>query len=452
MQPPAPAGSIEAVARAKVEQSLHQPQMQFSQTVHLTSPGSTLSIRRHGFGDPSSFHSRSRSFESGTRDARDAFMNAPAGAGSRQRVVLFGAHPHSLINFRGPLIRAMIERGHEVIAIAGDIDSETAAKVQALGARPISVALSRASLNPLEALRSGRQLRRLFASLRADVVIAYTIKPIVLGAPAVRAAGIPRFVPLVTGLGYAFTGGLEPKRLLSRAAASIMYRRAFKRSNIAVFQNPDDLADFRRLHLLPRKLPTALIHGSGIDLSHYREAPLPPGPSFLMIARLLGDKGVREFGNASRRLKQEFPELKISLVGPLDPSPDSISQAELEGIIAGGIDYRGGLADVRPAIAEHSVYVLPSYREGTPRSVLEAMAMGRAVITTDAPGCRQTVVNGEGGILVPPRDPDALYRAMKQLVMEPERIIPMAKASRKMAMDKFDVIKVSEELLRHAGL
>jgi glycosyltransferase involved in cell wall biosynthesis len=263
---------------------------------------------------------------------------------------------------------------------------------------------------------------------------------------------VPRFVCLVTGLGYAFTGGREPKRLLSRLVGRMMYKRAFRRAFLAVFQNPDDLGEFRRLGLLPPSLPTLLVAGSGVDIGHYAPAPLPAGASFLMIARLLKDKGVRELTQAAARLKAEHPEVRISLAGFLDTSPDGIGQAGVDRLLAANVAYLGLQDDVRRSIAAHSVYVLPSYREGTPRSVLEAMAMGRPVITTDAPGCRETVVDGVNGLLVPPRDWEALYRAMLRFVEEPELIAPMGAQSRRIAEERFDVRKVNAALIAATGL
>ncbi len=369
-----------------------------------------------------------------------------------RRVVLFGSYAPSLINFRGPLIREMAKRGHRVFALAPGLSAEIEDQVRALGATPVEVQLGRGSLNPFRALATACRFRSLMRELRPHTVIAYTITPIVLGAAAAKREGAQRFVPLVTGLGYAFTGGREPKRLLSYLLGKLMYKRAFKRSDVALFQNPDDREEFRRLGLLPKKLPTAIINGSGVELSHFPVAPLPQSLSFLMIARFLKDKGVREFGEAARHLKAEHPEVRIRLVGWRDNSPDAISQAELEQLETAGVELLGKLEDVRPAIASCSVYVLPSYREGTPRSVLEAMAMGRAIITTDAPGCRETVVDGQNGFLIPPRDAASLHLAMKRFLDRPQLAAAMGVRSREIAEAKYDAAKVTEELLRHAGL
>ncbi|WP_246449048.1 glycosyltransferase family 4 protein [Sphingomonas sabuli] len=369
-----------------------------------------------------------------------------------RKILVVGSYAPSLVTFRGPLIAAMVQLGHDVVAAAPDMDDATAGKLRALGASPANVPLKNASLSPFGLLRSLRAMRALVRSVRPDAILSYTVKPVVLGALAGHAERVPKIVSLVTGLGYAFTGGREPKRMVSKAAASFLYRAAFRRSHVILFQNGDDQALFRKLGLVGRDRQTHVVDGSGIDIDQFTPAPLPEGPSFLMIARLLRDKGICEFGQAAMRIKATHPDVPIALVGMFDPSPDSLSQDELDALIAAGIDYRGQLADVRPAIAQCSVYVLPSYREGTPRSVLEAMAMGRAIITTDAPGCRETVVDGENGLLVPPRDADALYEAMLTMIERPEPIAAMGAASRRIAERKYDVRKVNADLLRYAGL
>jgi glycosyltransferase involved in cell wall biosynthesis len=374
------------------------------------------------------------------------------GSPTRRKVLLLGSYAPSLINFRGPLIAAMTERGHEVFAAAPDIDSDVAAKLCALGANPVPVVLGRTSLDPIATWRSGRALRALVRQIAPDVMIAYTIKPVVLGAAAARAAGVPFFAAMITGMGYPFLGGLHPKRVAIRLAAMLMYRRALAASQLVIFQNEDDRADFRRLRLLPAAKPSVIVNGSGVDLGLFEPKPVPEEISFLMIARFLRDKGIREFGAAAARLKAEFPRVRIGLAGWLDESPDSISRAELDSILASGVEDLGKLTDVRPAIAGAGVYVLPSYREGTPRTVLEAMAIGRAVITTDAPGCRNTVVEGENGFLVPVQDADALYRAMRRFVDEPELARTMGEASLRLVREKFDVNKVNAAILERTGL
>ena len=369
-----------------------------------------------------------------------------------KRILVFGSYAPSLIHFRGTLIADMAKRGHSVLAAAPEIDGHVAESLRKLGAEPRQIPLRNVSLNPLALFKSYKAARALLREAQPDIILAYTIKPVIVAALAGRAERTGRIVSLITGAGYAFTGGREPRRVLSKLAATFLYRRALKRSDVVIFQNPDDQALFRRLRLLPRGQRTAIVNGSGVDLEYFSPAPIPEKTSFLMIARLLRDKGVREFAEAAKRLKAQYPSIHIGLVGDFDPSPDSLRQDELDELIRCGIDYKGRLDDVRPAIAACSVYDLPSYREGTPRSVLEAMAMGRAIITTDAPGCRETVNPGENGLLVKPRDADSLFDAMKRFVDEPALARRMGEASRRMAEARYDVIKVNADLMRHAGL
>lgn len=369
-----------------------------------------------------------------------------------KRVMIFGSYAPSLINFRGPLISAIVERGHTVIAVAPAISSEMAAAINALGAVPQELHVANQSLNPAAMVRAGTELRRLIRLHRPDVLISYTIKPVVLGAIAAAMEQVPRIISLITGAGYAFTGGREPKRLISRLFATQLYRLALTRSDCVVFQNRDDEELFRRTGMIRGDQNVCRINGSGVDTGHFAPVPLPSRPSFLMISRLLKDKGIREFAAAAERLKAKHANVPIHLVGYLDASPDSISEAELGQICASGVHFHGHLADVRPAIAACSVYVLPSFREGTPRTVLEAMAMGRAIITTDAPGCRETVKDGVNGFLVPPRDTQALYNAMEKFVSEPALAARMGKESLRIAKAKYDVHRVNRHLMRIAGL
>lgn len=384
-------------------------------------------------------------------DAPDRATEAEARVCGR-RVLLLGSYAPSLINFRGPLIAELAARGHRVLAAAPDIDEATAERLRGLGAEPVSLPLSNSSLNPLSIFRSLAALRRLLRRHRPDTIIAYTIKPVILAAFAGRAEGVGRIVALITGVGFAFTEGGGLRHRLARAAAATLCRSALARTDLVLFQNRDDQALFGELALIAPGQATGVVDGSGVDLAQYAPSPPPAGPAFLMISRLLRNKGIREFAAAARRLSAERPDVQIALVGYADGSPDSLTRRELDELIGSGVTFHGKLDDVRPALAECSVYVLPSYREGTPRSVLEAMATGRAIITTDAPGCRETVVDGVNGLLVPPRDAEALYGAMRRFVDQPELAGPMGEESRRIAETRYDVRNVNADILRHVGL
>ena len=198
--------------------------------------------------------------------------------------MILGSFAPSLVHFRGPLIAEMVRRGHKVVAASPGIDANTAEALRSLGAEPLELPLVNASLNPFALLESLRALRRRIRVIKPDVMISYTIKPVILGALAGRAARVPTIVSLITGVGYAFTGGRELKRVISKAAATMLYRVALRRSDVVVFQNPDDEALFRQLRLVASDKATHLTNGSGIDLQHFLPAPLPAQPSFLMIA------------------------------------------------------------------------------------------------------------------------------------------------------------------------
>lgn len=363
----------------------------------------------------------------------------------------------SLTGFRKPLIQALVSQGLEVHAVAPELltDKKVVAELSAIGVTCHDAPLSRTGMNPLSDLKALFALRRLMKTIQPDYFLGYTIKPVIYGNLAAWLAGVPHRFALITGLGYTFIGGQGVARKLVSKLAHTLYKAALAKTQKVFFQNPDDEALFRQLGLLPRSTPSLVVNGSGVDVSQFAVVPFVEQsvPHFLLIARLLGDKGIREYVQAAKLVKQQYPEAQFDLVGGLDTNPTSISQAELDQWIAAGtINFLGRLSDVRPAIAECSVYVLPSYREGTPRTVLEAMAMGRAVITTDAPGCRETVVDGDNGFLVPIKDADALAQAMLRFIEQPELIAQMGQRSRSIAEEKYDVHKVNAQMLEGMGL
>jgi glycosyltransferase involved in cell wall biosynthesis len=232
-----------------------------------------------------------------------------------------------------------------------------------------------------------------------------------------------------------------------------LYALSLRSATLVFFQNPDDQALFQQLQLIGSETPTTVVNGSGVDLGDFNVVSLPEKISFLLIARLLGDKGVREFVDAARAVRAEYEHVVFKVVGWIDENPDAILQEELDAWVGDGtLVFLGRLKDVRPAIADSSVYVLPSYREGTPRTVLEAMAMGRPVITTDAPGCRETVVDGENGFLISVKDVQGLTAAMLKFVYSPDLISSMGKKSRALAELKYDVDKVNAAMLRGMGI
>ena len=360
----------------------------------------------------------------------------------------------SILTFRGPLIESLLACGINVHVAAPDlpIGSDIRMALEVKGLVVHSIPMLRTGTNPLADLKTFWALWCVMRRVRPHYVMGYTIKPVIYGSLAAWLAGVPRRFALVTGLGYAFQGEGQRGRL--QALVQRLYALALARAHKVFFQNPDDEALFLQRGILATGKPSCVVNGSGVDVANFTVAPLPPEPpSFLLIARLLGDKGLREYVQAARRVRVGHPGVRCALVGWIDSNPDAISQTELDSWVnEGSVEFLGRLSDVRPAIADCSVYVLPSYREGTPRTVLEAMAMGRAIITTDAPGCRETVIDGDNGFLVPVKSVDALEQAMLKFIEDPTLAARMGTRSRQIAEEKYDVHKVNAVMLREMGI
>jgi glycosyltransferase involved in cell wall biosynthesis len=359
------------------------------------------------------------------------------------KVVIVAGYGPSLVRFRGPLLRALVDGGHEVVAVS--CEPEPPEGFAALGATYLAVPeLQRAGTDPVRDLRTIAALVRLFRRLRPDVVLSYTVKPVIYGTLAARLTRVPRRWALVTGLGYLFLDDGTRKQRVVQAIARPMYAAAMRSATGVFLQNPDDVRDLQDVGVLPRSQRVVLVAGSGIDVDRFVPSPVPEGPPvFLFVGRLLRDKGVVELVQAARLLQQRGVACRVQLLGPLDPNPACVSAEEVAGWRREGVvEVLGETRDVRPYLAACTVFVLPSYREGTPRSSLEAMAVGRAVITTDVPGCRETVTHGDNGLLVTVKDPVSLADAMARLAGDRAEVVRMGARGRALAETKFDVRKV----------
>jgi glycosyltransferase involved in cell wall biosynthesis len=367
--------------------------------------------------------------------------------------MLVGSLAESLIGFRGRLLADMARLGHEVVACAPKGSKTLRSDLARLGVRFQSLPLNRAGLNPLQDLRSLWVLTRIIRCQRPDVVLSYTIKPIIYGSLGASLARVGTISSMITGRGSNFSTETPQQRMLSLLAKSL-YRLGLNSNRVVFFQNPDDLRLFIEHKIVTAANHPTLINGSGVDLEYYTPASLPANVSFLLIARLLRAKGICYYADAARQLKSRYPQARFFLVGGRDKSSRGVPAAEVDHWVSQGwIDYLGQLDDVRPAIAAASVYVLPSYYgEGVPRSILEAMAMGRPVITTDAPGCRETVLPGQNGYLVPLHDSVQLAETMERFIANPACISPMGIASRRLAEKKFDVREINRTILQSLGL
>jgi len=374
------------------------------------------------------------------------------------KFLLIASYADSLINFRGPLLDALLAEGLTVHVAAPDIPlgAPTRVLLEQKGVTVHEIPLRRVGMNPFADLVCLMALCKLMLDIKPDSVLAYTVKPVIYGLLAAKIMRVKRRFALITGLGYAFQSADSQagiSRGMLKALVQRLYALALSSTTRVFFQNPDDEALFKQLQLISADTPSTVVNGSGVDVDDFNVVPFPEPVSFLLIARLLGDKGVREFVSAARAVRSEYSNVAFKIVGWIDENPNAIAPAELEAWVADGtVEYLGRLKDVRPAIADSSVYVLPSYREGTPRTVLEAMAMGRAVITTDAPGCRETVIEGVNGFLVPVKDVNSLAAAMLKFVKNPELVALLGEKSRELAEIKYDVKKVNAAMLEGMGI
>lgn len=358
-------------------------------------------------------------------------------------IVLSANSDWNIVNFRQGLVRGLRSAGYEPVVIAPQ-DPDSDQRMRDLGVERLPIAIDRAGLNPVADLQLLLKYRSLLKRLRPAAYLSYTIKPNIYGSFAAASLGIPA-IPNVSGLGTAFIqdGGLQ-------ALVTRLYRIGFARAPVVFFQNREDRDLFVSRRIV-RPEQSKVLPGSGVDLDYFVPTPLPKGaPVFLFIGRLLRDKGVVEFVEAARLLRREFPAARFQLLGGLDEgNRTGISAAELAAWVREGIvDHLGTTDDVRPAIAAATVIILPSYREGLPRSLLEAAAMARPVIASDVPGCRDVVDDGVNGLLCKVRDATSLAESMRRLAHLPRpQQIAMGEAGRRKVQERFSEALVVQAYL-----
>lgn len=365
----------------------------------------------------------------------------------QKKIIFLASCPLSLINFRLHLMQEFLARNYQVVAIA-PFDAEIKKQLTILNIKFIATPLARNGINPFKDLWHIVKLFRLIKKEDPELILSYTIKPVIYGSFTAKLAQVPYIYSMITGTGYAFTESNFISKIIGLIAKK-MLRFTLKMNHKVFFQNKDNADLFNEKKLIKMSEQAVIINGSGVDLKFYQRADLPIELSFLLIARLIADKGIREYVTAAKVIKGKYPHLRFKLAGWIDTNPHAISEQELQTWIKEGtIEYLGRLKDVRETIAQASVFVLPSYSEGTPRTVLEAMAMGRPIITTHAPGCKETVVHGVNGLLIPIRDSQALVAAMQYFIDFPNKITEMAEQSYALVNKKYNVHQVNQEILK----
>lgn len=375
------------------------------------------------------------------------------------KIALIGTIASSLYGFRADLITALLKQGHTVYAFTSDYTQAELSKIKALGAVPVTYNLNRGGLNPLTDIKATYLLSKKIKAITPDLVFSYFSKPVIFGTLAAKIAKVPRVIGMLEGLGYVFTEqpeGLSNKTKLIKSIQVLLYKIALPQLDKVVFLNPDDPKDLLNEYQIKVK-QVEILGGIGLNLKDYSyhsaantQAPI----KFLFIGRMLKEKGIHDFIAAAKVVKQIYPDVQFTVLGAIDSSnPGALQQSELDELISLNIiNYPGHVDNVKDWIVDSHVFVLPSYREGVPRSTQEAMAIGRAVITTDVPGCRETVVDGVNGFLVEKWNPQALADKMIYFIEHPEQIAIMGHESYKIAQEKFDADKVNKRLINMLGL
>ncbi|PCJ92304.1 MAG: glycosyltransferase family 1 protein [Flavobacteriaceae bacterium] len=367
-----------------------------------------------------------------------------------KRILIVGSAAIPLIHFRGEFIKSLIKAGYEVYAGAPEMSEEISEELQKIGAVPLSYALQRTGLNPLKDIKSILGLKTLMRNHKIDLVFSYTIKPVIYSSIAARMLKIPA-VSLITGLGFTFSASSTKAKMLQRIT-EVLYRFGIRKNKIIIFQNPDDRDLFLNRHIISQNQNTAIVDGSGVSLHNYPYRVNENSTKrivFVLVARLIKEKGVDLFMDAAETLKTSFPEAEFHIIGQPDLLPSAIKLETLQDFHNRSIIvYHGPQDNVPEMLYKSDVFVLPSYyREGIPRSILEALSIGMPIITTDTPGCRQTIVDNENGYLIAPKDVSALTEAMRNLLEHPEQIKPMGIASRVLATEKYDVNIINRKLI-----
>lgn len=367
------------------------------------------------------------------------------------RMGIISSQAFSLYNFRGALIKELVEKGVKVFAIAPDYNDSIRSKIVSIGAVPVDCSMERTGTHLFKDINDLCKLASILRNLQLDYTLNYFIKPVIYGSIAARCVGIRKVFSMVEGLGYVFTPMNQKdtfKKKCLRQIVSNMYKLAFLLNNRVFFLNKDDVSEFLSRRIINRK-KIIQISGIGVDLNYFKATEKKTEIIvYILIARIIKEKGINEYIEAARIVKNKYKNVRFLLVGATENKYSAISTAKIMQWVEDGIvEWPGQVSDVREWIKQSNVFVLPSYREGLPRSTQEAMAMGLPIITTDVPGCRETVIDGLNGFLVPAQNVLGLCNAMCRFIKEPGLINEMGKQSRLLCESRFDVYKINRQIL-----
>ena len=372
--------------------------------------------------------------------------------GEMVKIFIIGNLASMMINFRKEFIKMLVSIGHEVYCLVSDYDRKSREKISSFGAIPLDYTLNAKGLNPFKDAIATFDLIRLFRQHRPDVVFSFFVKPVIFATIAAKIARVPRIVGMIEGLGGAFTvhkSGQTKKAKIIKAIQIFLYKISLPLLDELIFLNNDDKKELIDTYNINAK-SVNILGGIGVDLEKFSYSKATSNPvSFIFIGRLLTEKGIFEYLEAAKMVKDKYKDVIFYILGGFEENnPFGLNKEELRPYLNDEIViFPGYVNNIKDWITNSSVFVLPSYREGVPRSSQEAMAIGRAVITTDTVGCRETVKDGVNGFLVPPYNSDVLAQKMMCFVENPEMIIQMGIESRKIAEEKFDINEQNKKLM-----
>lgn len=370
----------------------------------------------------------------------------------KKNVLIIASLANSLPHFRGDFIAELVKQGYTVFATAPEMSKENSARLLELGATPIPLDLDRTGLNPIRDLKTTLQIKKIIKEKNIDLVFPYTIKPVVYGSIAASLCKTPT-VSLITGLGFTFSGASKKAKFLQQITKRL-YQFSLRKNKLVIFQNEDDRQLFVKSGILSKNQKTDIVNGSGVNLDRYpfRTAKVETqNVRFVIVARLIKEKGIQLFMDAAKVLKKEYPLSEFHIIGGMADPPSGVNIDTLKQLHDSSIIVFHGLKDNVPEFLQNMhVFVLPTfYREGVPRSILEALSIGMPIITTDTPGCKETVIPKKNGFLIPKESLDPLVDACRYFLENPSVIEDMGKESRNLAENKFDVNLINNHLLEN---
>lgn len=377
------------------------------------------------------------------------------------KILVLTADANTLVYHRGDLICDLAATGCEVVTSAAEDYPHVNAYLAKAGVRHVPIRMVRSRVNLAKDWITWLDMFRLFRREKPDALFAYTIKSVVYGCVVARLAGVPKVYALLPGLGFTFVKPETQKQAAVQWVSKLLHRFALKRADVIFMQNRDDVKLFTDLRMLPEGVPVHVTAGSGVNLNEYPHVPLDGNADiaagrikFVLVSRLLISKGVCIFAEAARIIRSRHPQAEFHLVGPFDPNPNRVTEEQVQQWVQEGtLTHHGMVRDIPGILKDMHVFCLPTwYREGVPHASLEALSMGRPVITTDSVGARECVPAGKNGFLVPTQDVDSVVKAMEHFITHPEQIATMGRESRRLAEEVFDVKIVNGIIMKAMGL